>query len=241
MPRGGCGTDRPCGTRRGRGGATTSPACAPRCATSAAPSASRPRSACCWRCSCARRACASRRTTLAALDGWPRPGPIAIPFSPARVLLQDYTGIPVLVDLAALRSAAAERGLPPDTFRCAVPADLVIDHSLSVDVSGRPGAAQANAAIEMERNRERFQFLKWAEHAFPGLRLFPPGSGICHQINMERLATVVRRCRPRRPPLRSGPTPCSAPTATPRRSTASACSAGASAASRRCWRCSAIP
>ena len=134
--------------------------------------------------------------TLAALRTWPRPGPLAIPFSPARVLLQDYTGIPVLVDLAALRSAAAERGLRPDTFRCAVQSDLVIDHSLSVDVSARPDAVQANATIEMERNHERFQFLKWAENTFPGLRLFPPGSGICHQINMERLATVVDTAAP---------------------------------------------
>ncbi|WP_424139201.1 aconitate hydratase AcnA [Roseomonas chloroacetimidivorans] len=133
---------------------------------------------------------------LAALRGWPRPQPLSVPFRPARVLLQDYTGIPVLVDLAALQQEAAERGLPRDSFRCVVQSDLIIDHSLSVDVSADPGAAQANAAAEMARNRERFTFLKWAEQAFPGLHLFPPGSGICHQINMERLATVVAASPP---------------------------------------------
>ena len=83
------------------------------------------------------------------------------------------------------------RGLPRDTFGCAVPADLIIDHSLVVDVAARPDAVAENEAAEMRRNRERFTFLKWAERAFPGLRLFPPGSGICHQINMEQLSTVV--------------------------------------------------
>ena len=128
---------------------------------------------------------------LRALRDWPKSGPLKVPVLPSRVLLQDYTGIPVLTDLAALQDEAAERGLPRSTFSCAIPADLVIDHSLSVDVSARADAVQANAAIEMDRNRERFTFLKWSERAFPGLRLFPPGSGICHQINMEQLASVV--------------------------------------------------
>jgi len=135
--------------------------------------------------------CAFDPATTAALQSWPRGGAITVPFRPSRVLLQDYTGIPVLVDLAALREEAQARGLPRGSFGCAVPTDLVIDHSLSVDISGEPDAARANAGIEMDRNRERFTFLKWAEAAFPGLRLFPPGSGICHQINMEQLAQVV--------------------------------------------------
>ena len=127
-----------------------------------------------------------------ALRRWPAPGAVAIPFRPSRVLLQDYTGIPVLVDLAALQEAAMERGLPRESFGCAVPAHLIIDHSLVVDVAARPDAAAANEAIEMQRNRERFTFLKWAERAFPGLTLFPPGAGICHQINMELLSSVVQ-------------------------------------------------
>ena len=133
---------------------------------------------------------------LDALRAWPQPAAFTVPFRPARVLLQDYTGVPVLVDLAALQDEAAERGLARDTFRCTVPTHLIVDHSLSVDVSGRPDAAQRNGEIEMERNRERFGFLKWAERAFPGLQLFPPGSGICHQINMERLATIVEASAP---------------------------------------------
>ena len=128
---------------------------------------------------------------LESLRSWPRPGPLSVPFRPSRVLLQDYTGIPVLVDLAALQDEAAAQGLGLETFGCAIPADLVIDHSLVVDVAARPDAVATNEAAEMGRNRERFIFLKWAERNFPGLRLFPPVSGICHQINMELLSTVV--------------------------------------------------
>ena len=116
---------------------------------------------------------------------------LAVPFRPARVLLQDYTGIPVLVDLAALREAAEARGLARGDFSCKVPADLIIDHSLVVDAAGTPGAAARNAAIEATRNAERFAFLQWAAGSFPGLRVFAPGAGICHQINMEYLASVV--------------------------------------------------
>ncbi len=129
--------------------------------------------------------------TLEALHGWPRQAALTVPFRPSRVLLQDYTGIPVLVDLAALQDEAAALGLSRDRFGCEIPADLVIDHSLVVDVAAQPEAAALNEAAEMRRNRERFGFLKWAERTFPGLRLFPPGSGICHQINMEQLCTVV--------------------------------------------------
>ena len=128
-----------------------------------------------------------------ALTAWQRgdASSLALPWRPARVLLQDYTGIPVLVDLAALREAAQARGLAPDAFGCHVQTDLVIDHSLSVDHAGNASAAAANAAVEQSRNAQRFGFLRWAQEAFPGLRVFPSGSGICHQINMEFLASVV--------------------------------------------------
>lgn len=130
---------------------------------------------------------------ISALTIWRNEGrtKLTIPFRPARVLLQDYTGIPVLVDLAALRDAAIEKGLATDTFDCKVRTDLIIDHSISVDISGVGDAAARNTAIEIERNRERFAFLQWAEKTFKGLTLFPPGSGICHQINLEHLADVV--------------------------------------------------
>ncbi|MBU6257466.1 MAG: aconitate hydratase AcnA [Burkholderiales bacterium] len=132
-------------------------------------------------------------TAARALQAWLRgeASSLALPWRPARVLLQDYTGIPVLVDLAALREAAQAHGLAPDAFGCHVQTDLVIDHSLSVDHAGHPSAAAANAAVEQSRNAQRFGFLRWAQASFPGLRVFPSGSGICHQINMEFLASVV--------------------------------------------------
>ncbi len=131
---------------------------------------------------------------VAALEAWKREGRarLVIPLRPSRVLLQDYTGIPVLVDLAALRHEAEDRGLDLEDFACKVQADLVVDHSVSVDAWGRPGAASENARIEVDRNAQRFAFLRWAAARFEGLRVFPPQSGICHQINMEFLASVVR-------------------------------------------------
>ncbi len=138
-----------------------------------------------------------------ALRAWLEGAPTAwaLPWRAARVLLQDYTGIPVLVDLAALREAARDRGLPEESFGCRVQTDLVIDHSLSVDQAGHAGAAEANSAIEQARNAQRFAFLRWAQDSFPGLRVFAPGSGICHQINMEFLAGVVRTEPGGTPPL----------------------------------------
>ncbi|MFB7913291.1 aconitate hydratase AcnA [Streptomyces sp. NPDC056061] len=112
---------------------------------------------------------------------------LEMPFRPARILVQDYTGIPLLVDLAALRDRVAE----PGRVNPALPVDVVVDHSVQTDVAGRPDALARNEALEMRRNRERYTFLKWAEGAFDGLRVIPPGSGIVHQINLERLATVV--------------------------------------------------
>jgi aconitate hydratase len=114
-----------------------------------------------------------------------------IAFRPARVLMQDFTGVPALVDLAAMRDAVAERGGDPAGLEPGIPADLVIDHSVSVDVFGVPDAAVRNAAFEFERNRERYQFLRWGQQAFDSLRVVPPSTGICHQVNLEYLATVV--------------------------------------------------
>ena len=114
-----------------------------------------------------------------------------ISFLPARVLMQDFTGVPAVVDLAAMRHAAAEAGADPQSLDPQVPADLVIDHSVQVDVFGRPDALARNAELEYERNLERYQFLRWGQQAFGSLRVVPPATGICHQVNLEYLATVV--------------------------------------------------
>ncbi len=128
---------------------------------------------------------------LAAYD--PRaPGDIEVPFLPARVLLQDFTGVPAVVDLAAMRSTVARLGGDPTRINPRVPVDLVIDHSVQVDVSGRADAARINLEREFERNRERYEFLRWGQEAFDNFRVIPPASGICHQINLEYLARVVQ-------------------------------------------------
>jgi aconitate hydratase len=114
-----------------------------------------------------------------------------IPFRPARVLLQDFTGVPCVVDLAAMRDAFVRLGGDADKINPLVPVDLVIDHSVQVDVTRTPEAVEANLAKEMERNSERFQFLKWGAKAFQNLQIVPPGSGIVHQVNLEYLARVV--------------------------------------------------
>src|SRR3954454_17421627 len=123
-----------------------------------------------------------------------RPGEAAeaeIPFMPARVLLQDFTGVPAIVDLAVMRDAMADLGGDPDLVNPLVPADLVIDHSVQVDRWGGPTAFAFNVEREYERNGERYQLLRWAQTAFRGLRVVPPGTGIVHQVNLEYLATVV--------------------------------------------------
>jgi aconitate hydratase len=128
-----------------------------------------------------------------ALAGW-RPGSGAeaeIPFLPARVILQDFTGVPAVVDLAAMRDAMAGLGGDPARVNPLVPADLVIDHSVQVDRFGTADAFAFNVAREYERNGERYQLLRWAQRAFRGLRVVPPGTGIVHQVNLEFLATVV--------------------------------------------------
>jgi aconitate hydratase len=114
-----------------------------------------------------------------------------IAFRPARVLMQDFTGVPAIVDLAAMRDAAAEAGADPSGLEPGIPVDLVIDHSVSVDYFGKPDAIVRNSALEFERNRERYQFLRWGQQAFETLRVVPPSTGICHQVNLEYLATVV--------------------------------------------------
>lgn len=115
-----------------------------------------------------------------------------LPFSPARVVLQDFTGVPAVVDLAALRDAARELGIDPERINPQVPADLVIDHSVQVDRWATAEALDHNVAREYERNVERYQLLRWAQGAFDTFRVVPPGAGITHQVNLESLATVVR-------------------------------------------------
>src|SRR6202140_2204206 len=113
-------------------------------------------------------------------------------FMPARVLLQDFTGVPAVVDLAAMRSAVARDGGDPMRIDPLVPVDLVIDHSVQVDAFGNREAYERNIAREYERNRERYSLLRWAQQAFKGFRVVPPGMGIVHQINLEYLAQVVQ-------------------------------------------------
>ncbi len=114
-----------------------------------------------------------------------------VPFLPSRVILQDFTGVPAVVDLAAMRDAMAALGGDPARVNPLVPADLVIDHSVQVDRYGTADAFAFNVAREYERNGERYQLLRWAQRAFRGLRVVPPGTGIVHQVNLEFLATVV--------------------------------------------------
>lgn len=114
-----------------------------------------------------------------------------IEFMPARVLFQDFTGVPVFVDFAAMRDAMVERGGDPRAVNPRIPCALVIDHSVTADVAGRASALDDNLAIEADRNRERFSFLKWASRSFDNVRIVPPGRGICHQLNIERFCEVV--------------------------------------------------
>jgi len=114
-----------------------------------------------------------------------------IAFMPARVLMQDFTGVPAVVDLVAMRDAMAAMGGDPRRVNPQLPADLVIDHSVIVDAYGTPQAFQQNADLEFERNRERYALLRWAQQAFDGFRVVPPDTGIVHQVNLEHLAQVV--------------------------------------------------
>src|SRR5438034_11527120 len=112
---------------------------------------------------------------------------------PARVLMQDLTGVPAVVDLAAMREAMKRLGGDPKRINPLAPVDLVIDHSVQVDFFGSADALQKNSEIEFERNVERYAFLRWGQTAFDNFRLIPPDTGICHQVNLEYLAPVVFR------------------------------------------------
>ena len=134
-----------------------------------------------------------REEDVAALAAWApgRGGEAEIPFMPSRVVLQDFTGVPAVVDLAAMRDAMAGLGGDPSRVNPLVPADLVIDHSVQIDAWGGAGAFNFNVEREYERNGERYQLLRWAQTAFRDLRVVPPGTGIIHQVNLEFLAQVV--------------------------------------------------
>jgi len=129
-----------------------------------------------------------------ALAAWPAqpPPPAELPFIPARVLLQDLTGVPAVVDLAAMRSAMQRAGRDASWIDPQIPVDLVIDHSVQVDVFGTPRAYQDNVGREYERNGERYALLRWAQQAFRNFTVVPPGMGICHQVNLEHLSRVVQ-------------------------------------------------
>jgi len=131
---------------------------------------------------------------VAALAAWRAARPVdhEVPFKPARVILQDFTGVPSVVDLAAMRSAMKRLGGDPARINPAVPVDLVIDHSVQVDVFRSPLALVRNAEIEFQRNRERYEFLNWGQKAFANFRVVPPATGIVHQVNLEFLAKVVQ-------------------------------------------------
>ncbi len=116
---------------------------------------------------------------------------LEIAYRPARVLMQDFTGVPAVVDLAAMRDAVVKAGGNPKKINPLVPVDLVIDHSVQVDFFGNNEAFAKNVDLEMERNNERYQFLKWGQQSFDNFRAVPPGTGICHQVNLENLAKVV--------------------------------------------------
>src|SRR5213595_3765556 len=122
-----------------------------------------------------------------------------IAFMPARVLLQDFTGVPAVVDLAAMRDAIVQMGGDPKRVNPLLPAELVIDHSVIVDEFGTPTAFQANADLEFQRNRERYALLRWAQRTFQGFRVVPPDTGIVHQVNLEYLARVVFTTEGREP------------------------------------------
>ena len=130
---------------------------------------------------------------ISALGNWdPKAEPdTEIQFTPARVILQDLTGVPAVVDLAAMREAMQALGGDPKKINPLIPAELVIDHSVVADVFGRPDAFARNVELEFQRNSERFQFLRWGQQAFSGFRVVPPGTGIVHQVNIEHLARVV--------------------------------------------------
>src|SRR5213595_2825929 len=134
-----------------------------------------------------------RRKDVETLAKWNAKTPAneEIPFVVARIVLQDFTGVPLVVDLAAMRSAVKQLGRDPKIIEPLVPVDLVVDHSVQVDFFGSTRALELNLDMEFKRNRERYQFLKWGQQAFKTFQLIPPGIGIVHQVNLEYLAKGV--------------------------------------------------
>src|ERR687893_913425 len=130
---------------------------------------------------------------IRALAGWDAEAEPSkeIQFTPARVIMQDFTGVPCVVDLATMREAMADLGGDPARINPLAPAEMVIDHSVIADVFGTPESFERNVEIEYERNRERYQFLRWGQGAFADFKVVPPGTGIVHQVNIEYLARVV--------------------------------------------------
>src|SRR5881398_973864 len=138
-----------------------------------------------------------QRKDVEALANWnaKQPANEEIPFVVARIVLQDFTGVPLIVDLAAMRSAVQRLGRDPKIIEPLVPVDLVVDHSVQVDFFGSPRALELNLEMEFKRNRERYQFLKWGQQAFKTFQLIPPGIGIVHQVNLEYLAKGVQHAK----------------------------------------------
>jgi aconitate hydratase len=133
-----------------------------------------------------------KRSDIEYVAKWdPRAPAREINFRPARVLLQDFTGVPCVVDLAAMRDALTKMGADPKKANPLIPVDLVIDHSVKVDQFGNSGAFAANALLEYQRNGERYAFLRWGQSAFRNFRAVPPDTGIVHQVNLEYLAPVI--------------------------------------------------
>src|SRR5438309_2507747 len=136
----------------------------------------------------------AKEEDVEALAAWPSPPSkdAELPFLPARVLMQDFTGVPAVVDLAAMRSAMKRAGKDAGKVDPLVPVDLIIDHSVQVDSFGFRDSYTRNIEKEIERNRERYSLLRWAQQAFHNFSLVPPGMGICHQVNLEYIARVVQ-------------------------------------------------
>ena len=132
--------------------------------------------------------------SVRALASWPAPPPAGaeVPFTPSRVLMQDYTGVPAVVDLAAMRSAMQRAGKDPEKVEPVVPVDLVIDHSVQADFFGASDSYSRNIEREYQRNGERYALLNWAQQAYGNFTVVPPGMGICHQVNLENLSRVVQ-------------------------------------------------
>ena len=135
------------------------------------------------------------KADIEALANWADNGQKGeIAFRPSRILLQDFTGVPAVVDLAAMRDAMQTIGGNPEKINPLSPVDLVIDHSVMVDHAGGKDAAAKNVALEFSRNKERYEFLRWGAGAFDNFRVVPPGTGICHQVNLEFLSQTVWTC-----------------------------------------------